>query len=132
MGSIRGSGNNSSVTYSTTSERRIKENLKLLNPIEQYNLIKNNPNQIYQYNFINDNPQNKQIGFIAQNLRNIFNDNNIVQGDEKDLRDHNVPLTVDYGRMTTYLYGASNKFVDDNKFCLLLIWFCIFEVTPDK
>ena len=31
---------------------------------------------------------------------------NIVQGDEKDLEDHNVPLTVDYGRMTTYLYGA--------------------------
>ena len=27
----------------------IKENLKLLNPIEHYNLIKNNPNQIYQY-----------------------------------------------------------------------------------
>ena len=106
VGSIRGSGNNSSVTYSTTSDRRIKENIKLLNPIEQYNLIKNNPNQIYQYNFINDNPQNKQIGFIAQNLRNVFNDVNIVQGDENDLQDHNVPLTVDYGRMTTYLYGA--------------------------
>ena len=99
--SIRGSGNISNVTYSTTSDIRIKENLKLLNPIEHYNLIKNNPNQIYQYNFINDNTENKQIGFIAQNLRNVFNDNNIVQGDEKDLEDHNAPLTVDYGRMNT-------------------------------
>ena len=32
VGSIRGNGNNSSVTYSTTSDRTIKENLKLLNP----------------------------------------------------------------------------------------------------
>ena len=64
-------------------------------------------------NFINDNPQNKQIRFIAQNLRNIFNDNNIVQGDEKDLQDHNVPLTVDYGRMTTYLYGALKQSITE-------------------
>ena len=113
VGCIRGNGSNSSVTYSTTSDRRKKENIKLLNPIEQYNLIKNNPNQIYQYNFIDDNPQNKQIGFIAQNLRNVFNDNNVVQGDENDLQDHNVPLTVDYGRMTTYLYGALKQSITE-------------------
>ena len=41
VGSIRESGNNSSVTYSTTSDERIKENILLINPTKHYNLIKN-------------------------------------------------------------------------------------------
>ena len=65
VGSIIGSGNNSSVTYSTTSDERIKENILLIDPSEHYNLLKNNDNQTYQYNFINDDSNNKQVRFIA-------------------------------------------------------------------
>ena len=43
-------------------------------------------------------------------MKNLFNDVKDVKqynpDDDNDLYDHNVPLTVDYGRMTTYLYGA--------------------------
>ena len=112
VGSIRGSGNNSSVTYSTTSDERIKENILLIDPTEHYNLIKNNDSQTYQYNFINDDPNNIQIGFIAQKLRNVFNDDNIVQGDLQDLYTHNSPLSVDYGRLSCYLYSALKKSIE--------------------
>ena len=80
--------------------------------MEHYNLIKNNDSQTYQYNFINDDPNNIQIGFIAQKLKNVFNNDNIVQGDLQDLYTHNSPLSVDYGRISCYLYSALKKSIE--------------------
>ena len=94
------------------SDERIKENIVLIDPMEHYNLIKNNDSQTYQYNFINDDPNNIQIRFIAQKLRNVFNDDNIVQGNLQDLYTHNSPLSVDYGRLSCYLYSAFKKSIE--------------------
>ena len=77
-----------------------------------YLYILYNDSQTYQYNFINDDPNNIQIGFIAQKLRNVFNDDNIVQGDLQDLYTHNSPLSVDYGRLSCYLYSALKKSIE--------------------
>ena len=49
---------------------------------------------------------------LHKKLRNVFNDDNIVQGDLQDLYTHNSPLSVDYGRLSCYLYSALKKSIE--------------------
>jgi len=107
LGAIKGNGSSSSISYATTSDMRLKENITLIDPITHYNLIKNNDNQVYNYNFIADGPEINQVGFIAQYIKNIFNDENLAQGscNGEECTEENA-MSVDYGRMSVYLYSA--------------------------
>ena len=111
IGSIRGTGSSSTIAYATTSDRRIKENIVTTNSSDHYNLIKNNSNQTCQYNYINDEDDNKQIGFIAQDIREIFPQ--CVQGNDTDLEEYGQPLTVDYSRVTPLLYSALKQSITE-------------------
>ena len=111
IGSIRGTGSSSTIAYATTSDRRIKENIIISNGSEHYDIIKNNNNQTCQYNYINDDDDNIQIGFIAQDIREIFPA--CVQGNDTDLEEYGQPLTVDYSRVTPLLYSALKQSITE-------------------
>jgi hypothetical protein len=61
-------------TWSTTSDHRIKENIKKANLNICYNNVKNI--NVYRYNYIkgfkNNLPDNTQLGFIAQQVKQHF------------------------------------------------------------
>ena len=75
------------------------------------NCFQNNINQTYQYNFITDDDDNKQIGFLAQDMREIFPD--CVQGNDTDLEEYKQPLTIDYSRITPLLYSALKQSITE-------------------
>jgi endosialidase-like protein len=84
----------SSVSYNTTSDERLKENIrptaKGLNEIMRI--------QVSDYNF-KSKPGNKETGFIAQQLYTIFPDAVTVGGENAAEK----PWSVDYGRVTPLL-----------------------------
>ncbi len=61
-------------TWNTTSDHRIKENIKKANLNICYNNVKNI--NVYRYNYIkgfkNNLPDNTQLGFIAQQVKQHF------------------------------------------------------------
>jgi hypothetical protein len=84
----------SSVSYNTTSDERLKENIrptaKGLNEIMRI--------QVSDYNF-KTKPGNNETGFIAQQLYTVFPDAVTVGGENAAEK----PWSVDYGRVTPLL-----------------------------
>ena len=87
-------GDLSSVSYNTTSDERLKENIrptaKGLNEIMRI--------QVSDYNF-KTKPGNNETGFIAQQLYTVFPDAVTVGGENAAEK----PWSVDYGRVTPLL-----------------------------
>ncbi|MEM9547640.1 MAG: tail fiber domain-containing protein [Bacteroidota bacterium] len=97
IGGIRGNGSGGTM-YSTTSDRRLKQNIKAfeqgLATIEKINPA------TYQ---MKSNPNQTEIGFIAQELYSVVP--TMVGGDPTDNPEES-PMTVDYGRLTPVLVAA--------------------------
>lgn len=96
------STNGTSVSYSTTSDRRLKENfVPLTGSINKLNTIK-----VYNYNFINDKNKTVVDGVVAQELQSILP--NAVSGkmDEVDADGKIMAMTVDYSKIVPTLIGA--------------------------
>lgn len=97
IGGVRGNGSGGTL-YSTTSDRRLKQNIKTFDQ-GLATLEKINPT-IYQ---MKSNPTQDEIGFIAQDLQKVLP--LAVGGDPTDDVDES-PMTVDYGRITPVLVAA--------------------------
>lgn len=97
IGGIRGNGAGG-IMYSTTSDRRLKQNIKTFDK-GLATLDKINP-AIYQ---MKSNPTQDEIGFIAQELQKILPQ--VVGGNPSDDVEES-PMTVDYGRITPVLVAA--------------------------
>lgn len=97
IGGIRGDGSGGTM-YSTTSDRRLKQNIKTFDKgLETLSLL--NPTS-YQ---MKSNPNQDEIGFIAQELQEVLP--NMVGGSPSDDVNES-PMTVDYGRMTPVIVAA--------------------------
>ena len=97
IGSIVSSGT-SNVVYNTTSDRRLKENIVPTH----YGISDLMKLEVKDYNFIIDEDKNKQAGFIAQNLYEVYPEAVTVGGDDPKEN----PWSVDYGRITPLLVKA--------------------------
>jgi DNA-binding transcriptional MerR regulator len=97
IGGIRGNGGGG-ILYSTTSDRRLKQNIKSFDN-GLATLEKINP-AIYQRK---SNPGQDEIGFIAQELQEVLP---IVVGGSPTDDVNESPMTVDYGRLTPVLVAA--------------------------
>jgi len=97
IGGIRGNGSGGTM-YSTTSDRRLKQNIKTFDK-GLATLDKINP-AIYQ---MKSNPTQDEIGFIAQELQDVLPI--AVGGNPTDDVDES-PMTVDYGRITPVIVAA--------------------------
>ena len=97
IGGVRGDGSGG-VMYSTTSDRRLKQNIKTFDKGLEI-IAKMNPTT-YQ---MKSNPTQEEIGFIAQELQEILP--TVVGGNPNDDVDES-PMTVDYGRMTPVIVAA--------------------------
>ncbi len=78
IGSIEQS-TTSSVVYNTTSDYRLKRNIKNVKTM----LDKIDNIRVVEFNYVKDKIENKNIGFIAHELQDIFPENLLVTG-EKD------------------------------------------------
>jgi hypothetical protein len=89
--------NGTSTTYGTTSDERLKENIrptaKGLNEVMKI--------QVRDYNFKSE-PGGNETGFIAQELYTVLPDV-VTRGGEDPAKE---PWTVDYGRVTPLLTRA--------------------------
>lgn len=97
IGGIRGNGTGGTM-YSTTSDRRLKQNIKTFDQ-GLATLDKINP-AIYQ---MKSNPTQDEIGFIAQELQKILP---VAVGGDPNGNVEESPMTVDYGRITPVLVAA--------------------------
>lgn len=97
LGGVRGNGAGG-VMYSTTSDRRLKQNIKTFDG-GLATLEKINPT-IYQ---MKSNPSQDEIGFIAQELQKVLP---IAVGGEATDDVEESPMTVDYGRLTPVIVAA--------------------------
>jgi hypothetical protein len=109
IGSIKGTGS-ASVSYSTTSDRRLKDNILICDSSEHYNAIKNNDNQTYNFNYKTDDVNNIQCGFIAQSIRDVFP--YCVFGEDDDYENYGTPLQVDYARVCPLLYSSLKECIN--------------------
>jgi len=97
IGGIRGNGAGGTM-YSTTSDRRLKQNIKTFDK-GLATLDKINP-AIYQ---TKSNPTQDEIGFIAQELQKVLP---LAVGGNPTDDVNESPMTVDYGRITPVLVAA--------------------------
>lgn len=97
-GSIQRDGNNVAVLYTTTSDRRLKENIKSTHYTIE-NLMKLG---VVDYNYKSDATKTSMTGFIAQDLYEVFPDAVSKGGDNPKTN----PWTVDYGKLTPLLVKA--------------------------
>ncbi len=97
IGGVRGNGAGGTM-YSTTSDRRLKQNIKTFKR-GLATLDKINP-AIYQ---MKSNPNQDEIGFIAQDLQKVLP---IAVGGNPTDDVVESPMTVDYGRITPVLVAA--------------------------
>jgi hypothetical protein len=86
----------SSVTYSTTSDKRLKTNIR----DTKFGLQAVNKIEVKDYNFIGS--KEEQTGFVAQQLYDVFPEAVTKGGDDPKTR----PWMVDYGRVTPLLVKA--------------------------
>ena len=100
----------SAVTYNTSSDRRIKENIALTTL--GLDALMRLP--IRDFDFINDHKQTKVTGFIAQELYDVFPSAVTTNGDNgtKALGASAMPWGVDYGRVTPLLAKAIQELND--------------------
>ena len=103
-----------SSVWSTTSDRRIKENIEEASYDKCYDNINNLG--LYRFNYIdgfnNVNKDIKQLGFIAQEVKDIFPKAVVSQSFNND--ELNIPdlLTIDISQINYSLYGAVKKLIE--------------------
>ena len=103
-----------SSVWSTTSDRRIKENIEEASYDKCYDNINNLG--LYRFNYIdgfnNVNKDIKQLGFIAQEVKDIFPKAVVSQSFNND--EINIPdlLTIDISQINYSLYGAVKKLIE--------------------
>jgi hypothetical protein len=96
VGSISGNLAGTGVSYNTTSDKRLKENM-MLSKFGLSTIMKIN---VYDYNFIGS--ARKETGFIAQELQKEFPQAVSIGGDDPKKN----PWTVDYSKITPVLTKA--------------------------
>lgn len=99
------------VFYSNTSDKRLKKNIKTLS-IGLNELLKIQPSE---YNWISSPSSSVDIGFLAQDLYEIYPKAVYKPHDETDLSD---PWAVDYGKLTPLLVKSiqdQQKIIEDLK-----------------
>jgi hypothetical protein len=107
---------NNSLYWSQTSDRRIKENIEIASYDKCYeNIYKIN---LYRFNYIKEfktgNQDTNQLGFIAQEIEDIFPKSvftNSYNSDELNIPDM---LSIDIGQINYALYGAVKKLIKMN------------------
>lgn len=98
----------SSVSYNTTSDARLKENIvPVLDALGTLGQV-----EVRNFNYINDTTQTKTDGFIAQQLQPIVP--YAVTGDPNgDV--NNAPMSVDYSKLTPLLVKAVQELKAENE-----------------
>jgi len=99
LGSISTASNSSNVTYNTSSDERLKENIVDM-PSQLENILKVQPRQ-----FDWKKHGNTATGFIAQELHKTYPEA-VSVGLEDETQD---PWSVDYGRLTPYIIKAMQE-----------------------
>ena len=100
-------------SWTTTSDRRIKENIEEASYNKCYDNI--NTLGLYRFNYVegfnNVNKDIKQLGFIAQEVNKIFPKSVILNNN------YNIPdlLTIDITQINYTLYGAVKKLIKQNE-----------------
>ena len=105
---------NNSLYWSQTSDRRIKENIEIASYDKCYeNIYKIN---LYRFNYIKEfktgNQDTNQLGFIAQEIEDIFPKSvftNSYNSDELNIPDMH---SIDIGQLNYTLYGAVKKLME--------------------
>jgi hypothetical protein len=107
-------GPTGSPTWSTVSDRRIKENIEKASYDKCYDNI--NKLELYRFNYIaelkNINKDQKQLGYIAQEVQNIFPkavSSQEFQNDNLSIADM---LSIDIAQINYSLYGAVKKLME--------------------
>jgi len=103
--------------WSTTSDRRIKENIEKAS----YDICYDNINKLdlYRFNYINGfnnvNKDLRQLGYIAQEVQDIFP--KAVSSYNFDNKDVSIPdlLSIDITQINYSLYGAVKKLIEMNE-----------------
>lgn len=99
------------VIYGNTSDKRLKKNVKTLS-IGLNELLKIQPSE---YNWISSPSSSVDIGFLAQDLYEIYPKAVYKPHDETDLSD---PWAIDYGKLTPLLVKSiqdQQKIIEDLK-----------------
>jgi hypothetical protein len=103
-----------SSVWSTTSDRRIKENIEKASYDKCYENI--NKLELYRFNYINGfnniNKDLRQLGYIAHEVKDIFPKAVVSQSYNNE--DTNIPdlLTIDISQINYTLYGAVKKLIE--------------------
>ena len=107
-------GPTGSPTWSTVSDRRIKENIEKASYDKCYDNI--NKLELYRFNYIaelkNINKDQKQLGYIAQEVQDIFPkavSSQEFQNDNLSIADM---LSIDISQINYSLYGAVKKLIE--------------------
>jgi len=100
IGSIS-QGSASGVSYNTTSDQRLKENIR----DTAFGLDTVMKIQVTDYNYKADKEKTSEVGFIAQQLHSVVPQLVRVGGEDP----HTNPWTVDYARMTPILTKATQE-----------------------
>ena len=114
-GSIGNNGSGTGVLYSTTSDRRLKTNIKPMNNMLD-NIMKMKPSN---YNWVS-NPEVESQGFIAQEIFEIFPEMRIKGFNSDDNIDEPCDengnpnyYSLDYGKFTPYIIKAMQEMKQD-------------------
>jgi len=105
--------------WSTVSDRRIKENIEIASYDKCYESI--NKLELYRFNYIkelnNINKDIKQLGYIAQEVKDIFPKAISTQEFYNDNLSISDMLSIDITQINYSLYGAVKKLIeiDNNK-----------------
>lgn len=106
IGSITNNGSWAGTAYNTTSDRRLKENfVKPTKTLEELNKI-----NVYKYNYKADPTKTQQMGFIAQELYDIYPQAVTVGG--TDPKTH--PWSVDYSKVVPLLTSGIQELKKEN------------------
>jgi hypothetical protein len=107
---------NNSLTWTQTSDRRIKENIKIASYDKCYENV--DKLELNSFNYIREfrtgNRDTNQLGFIAQEIKDIFPKSvftNSYNSDELNIPDI---LSIDVGQINYTLYGAVKKLMKIN------------------
>jgi hypothetical protein len=101
-------------SWTTTSDKRIKENIETASYDKCYDNI--NSLGLYRFNYINGfnnvNKDIKQLGFIAQEVKEIFPKSVLLNNN------YNIPdlLTIDITQINYTLFGAVKKLIMMNEY----------------
>jgi hypothetical protein len=100
--------------WSTVSDRRIKENIEKASYDKCYDNI--NKLELYRFNYIkelkNINKDQKQLGYIAQEVQDIFPKAVSIQEFHNDIFSIPDMLSIDIAQINYSLYGAVKKLIE--------------------